>query len=65
MNTSSDADNPPGLRPAGLEENALPSSQEGVPVPYVAGEAACPARWLGTIYNYYATPAPQDRPAKK
>jgi hypothetical protein len=39
---------------AGLDEDAVASSQEAVPVPYLAGEGVCAAKWISPLYNPFA-----------
>lgn len=65
MSMLGQAEKPPVLTLAGMDDNTTATAQEAVPLPYAAGQFASVARWISSIYNQRAAEAPQARPAKK
>lgn len=45
---------------AGIEDETISTSQEAIPLPYVAGERKVAARWLSNVYNQRAEEIPMD-----
>lgn len=56
---------PPEPDTAGIEEEQVSSSQESVPVPFVAGTRKIAVKWISRVYNQKSKPAPAERPGKK
>jgi hypothetical protein len=65
VSTYGTAEAPPTLEVAGLDENAVATHQEAVPLPYLAGEGPGVLRWISPIYNPRAVEAPQTPQEKK
>jgi hypothetical protein len=57
----------PAIRPAlaGLDDDSLPSVEEGTPIPYLAGEGVLTGKPISPIYNQRAVEAKDPRPGKK
>jgi hypothetical protein len=51
--------------PTGLDDQQLSTSQEAVPLPWLAGERKIAVKWISRIYNQFAREAPVERGSKK
>lgn len=56
--------NDPAPEPEVVEDETLSNSQEGLPVPYLAGERKLALRWISRAYDVHAVEA-KDRPSGK
>lgn len=50
---------------AGVESDEVPTVQNDIPLPYIAGQGAHSVAWLSPIYNRTATRMPYEQPSKK
>jgi hypothetical protein len=55
----------PQPEPTSLEDESISSSEEAVPVPWLAGERKISLKWISRVYNQRAQEAPVQRPGKK
>ena len=51
--------------PTGIDNEEMSNSQEGTPVPFIAGERRLAIKWISRIYNSVAKEAPAQRPSGK
>jgi hypothetical protein len=56
---------PPQQQPFGVQDQMTASSQQALPVAYVAGTRKCSAKWFTPVYNLRTAPAPSNQPRKK
>lgn len=50
---------------AGVSAADVPTVQNDIPLPYIAGQGIHAVAWLSPIYNRTATRMPYEQPSKK